>query len=499
MEVILKRVLAGLIHNEKAAEHFLFKDYNCRIFYDVNPRTAEIHIHGVEEAGLLAKWGKLFFQRHAQTMPWSFVLKMIRKRGSDDLSVFKKTWKDLEVHKEIDIGEWKEYLETLITKYREYRHKDVFLMLGKLYEHECIGNYEPGEKCKNCGCANECKKMQRSDIEDKSQYLLDWSASQTEQIKLDTMGTYIRAYEVGKLMSDCLTNLDKDRKMVDENGKRILIGFPTPLQSLTDHIGGWMPGRLYGVGARSGVGKSAFLLQCGNTVAKTGIPVIHFNLEMPVEEELGFRIISYATGISFRDIMKRQVDDDLMEELKKSVKAWSDDLRESKNYRIIDMTRRTPLQTIMRYTDNFMAEKGTHRILVILDFFNLLYVDESSKRADLQWALLSEELHSFARDRRLAVITALQLNRLGDKVRRVTPKHFRDSDKIIDSFDGCWALLKYTENYAKLSPVKGRYFQAKEFPMTMELGKMTFTEYNKTSAEEEGDLDDEGPDQEDGL
>ena len=38
MEVIYKKALAGLIHNEKAAEHFLFRDYDCRIFYDVNPR-----------------------------------------------------------------------------------------------------------------------------------------------------------------------------------------------------------------------------------------------------------------------------------------------------------------------------------------------------------------------------------------------------------------------------------------------------------------------------
>ena len=499
MEVIYKKALAGLIHNEKAAEHFLFRDYDCRIFYDVNPRTADIHMHGVEEAGLLAKWAKTFFQRHAQPMPWSFVLKMLRKRGSDDLSVFKKTWKDLEEHKEIGVGEWKEYLETLITKYREYRHKDVYLMLGKLYEHECVGSYEPSDKCKACDCIDECKKMQKSDIDDKSQYLLEWSASQTEQIKLDTMGTYIRAYEVSKLMSDCLNTLDTDRKMVDENGKRIVVGFPTPFPSLTDHIGGWMPGRLYGIGARSGVGKSAFLLQCGNTVAKSGVPVIHFNLEMPVEEELGFRIISYATGISFQDIMKRQIDDDLMEQLKKSVKAWAKELRENKNYRIIDMAKRTSLQTILRYTDNFMAEKGTHRIFVILDYFNMLYVDEVSRRADLQWAVLAEEFHAFARDRKLSALMALQLNRLGDKVRRVTPKHFRDSDKIIDNLDGCWALLKYTENYSKLSPVKGRYFQARDFPLTMELWKMTFSEYNKTSADEEGDLDDEGPDEGDDL
>lgn len=496
MKILYKKVLAGLFYNKGAAEHYVFKDYDARLFYDINPKVTPAHSHGYEEAAKLARWAKLYYQRHAELMPWSFVLKMLAKHGSEDHGVYKQIWAEAVKYNKIKLGEWKECLDSLVHVYREYRHKDVYMTLGDFYAHECLGNYEPGDKCKDCSCREECKKMKKSDDSDKSQYLLNWSAAQTEQIKLDTQGTYIRAYEVGKLMTDCVENLDRERKLVDENGKRIITGLPTPFPSVTEHIGGWMLGRLYGFGSRTGVGKSAALLQCGNVVARNKIPVIHFNLEMPVEEELGFRIISFFTGISFGDIMKRSIDDKTMAMLTKAVKTWSDELRANENYKIIDMPRRTSLHTIMRYTDNFIAEKGTHRIMMILDYFNLLAVDPNSKRADLEWAILAEELHSFARDRGLACLTGLQMNRLGDKTRKVTAKHFRDSDKIIDNFDGCWAILKYTENYAKMAHVKGRYFPAKDFPLALELDRMKFSEYNKKPGEETDDAEemDEGDD-----
>lgn len=498
MDILHRRVLAGLLRNERAAEHFVFKDYDTRIFYDINKNTSNPHIHGYEESGKLAAWSKTYYQKHAELMPWSFVVKMVKANGQDDLPSYKAAWREVKKQAELPLGEWKEQLDSLIHKYREYRHKNIYLTLGEFYAKECLGKYEPGDKCKNCRCGEECRRFKKSDETDRSQYLLNWSASQTEQIKLDTQGTYIRAYEVGKLMMDCMSTLDKERKLVDENGNRIITGFPTPFPSLTEHIGGWMLGRLYGFGSRSGVGKSAALLQCGNTVAQSNIPVIHFNLEMPVREELGFRIVSYFSGISFSDIMKRRIDDATMAKLTKAVKNWIDELRTNKNYRIVDIPRRTSLATIMRYTDNFMAEKGTNRILLILDYFNLLYIDPTSKRADLEWALLAEELHSFARDRELACLTALQLNRLGDKTRKVTPKHFRDSDKIIDNFDGCWALLKYTENYAKMAHVKGRYFQPKDFALALDLDKMRFSEYSKTPGEEAEEETEEAEENENG-
>lgn len=56
------------------------------------------------------------------------------------------------------------------------------------------------------------------------------------------------------------------------------------VDSLLSEKGGWQPKSLYVLGARTGLGKTAFALQCAVAAAKQGIHAVYFTLENPADE-----------------------------------------------------------------------------------------------------------------------------------------------------------------------------------------------------------------------
>lgn len=476
-----KMVVAGLIHNMQAVEYYSKRDYPKEIFYDASERTEMSH--GIKQNLFLAHCAVTYYDEHAELAPFSFIIKMLKQKGAKRarIAAYKKRWHELVKHKRVKLGEWKERLKDLILEYREHRHKDLTVQTGALYSLPCLGNCnKKEEKCRLCPYQHECKLMIDGGVKDRSIWILDWVASQTEQIKLDTLGTRLRIYNVTDILQSGITKLHEDIAELDENGNIKIKGIVTPFKKLTKDIGGWMNRRLYVVGSRSGVGKSAFLLQCGNVAASANNNVLYFNLEMPVLEELRYRIISYLCGAPFEELMTKQVSKETLSQIEEGIEHWIKSIKEKDNYQIIDIPLQTKLSTIFRMVDNYIARKGNKNVLVIIDYFNLLYVPPNVKRPDVHWGQMSQQLHSYARLRNIPILTAVQLNRSAEGAKRATAKHLRDADCIMDNIDGFWCLMPLSEALLRFQCVKGRYFTPHDYFLHKQLWKMGFAEFKKS-------------------
>lgn len=487
MKTEFMAALAGLCFNKRAAERFLQADYDNKVFYEYFHHT-ELQ-HGEKEAFFVAHAALKYYAKHAELVPWSFLARGLKKRnaGQDSIAVYKKLWNDLKKKRKIKFGEWQEQLNEVIDSYRKMRHKNVYAMTGLLYEQPCFGKRGELEGCKECPFWRLCKDMKESDEEDPTKWILDWSASQIEQIKIDTKATHIRVYNVGELIVDAIERLDDDRQDVDPDGKLRVRGIHTPWPSLTTNIGGWMRKRLYMFTSRSGQGKSAALLQSCNVSAMNGHPTLLFNLEMPVLEELVYRIIAWICGIdsddiNFEALMTKLVDNNMMDLVRERATAWLEMIHGCPNYEIVDIPLQTKLSAIFRHIDRFIARVGRKDILVALDYFNLLFIPSSAARPDLWWGQQAEQLHAFCRDRDIPILSALQLNRSADGAKRLTARHLRDADKIMDNLDGLWGLLPLSQDVMRLQCVKGRYFKPVDYLLNKELWKMGFSEFKRVAS-----------------
>lgn len=479
MEKIIVPVLAGLFHNAKAVNHFSDRDYDKRIFYEHSEKAGMRH--GEKEAFFLAHCALTFYSKYAELAPWSYIYKILTKKKSpaEKVAAYKKVWRGLLKKKRIKFGAWSEHLNTLIGKYREYRHKDIFWQSAALHELSCLGSHGQLTDCKGCAYWAECKKFKHDDQSDHQTWVLDWSCAEIEQVKLDTRATHVKVYSAGALLKKSLDRLDKERKEVDEDGNPLKCGIPTPFPILTKNIGGWMQERLYCVASRSGVGKSAFLLQCANHAASLGHPVIYINLEMPVENELIWRVMAYLCNVDFDKLMKRDVDDKLFAQIKKRVYEWLDSVSDNPLYYLVDMPNSAKVPAILRQIDRFLAYVGRTDVLAVIDYFNIISIPNDGRKEYTHWANNSKLIHNFMRDRHIAGLTALQLNRVADGVKRLTAKHIRDADAIMDHLDGLWGLATLSDELLRFQPMKHRYFTPVEFFLKKELWQMRFVQHGE--------------------
>lgn len=74
-------------------------------------------------------------------------------------------------------------------------------------------------------------------------------------------------------------------------------GMSTGISDLDRAMGRLMPGRLYVIGARPKMGKSALAVRLARNLAAAGHPVAFFSLEMP-EDEIAARLLAAESGVS---------------------------------------------------------------------------------------------------------------------------------------------------------------------------------------------------------
>src|SRR5690606_25127478 len=81
---------------------------------------------------------------------------------------------------------------------------------------------------------------------------------------------------------EALRELGKRVEMLTNRGENYLDGVHTGYESINRHTGGWKPGNLIIVGARPGMGKTAFVLRTVLENIMQGNPVGMISLEMDI-------------------------------------------------------------------------------------------------------------------------------------------------------------------------------------------------------------------------
>ena len=158
------------------------------------------------------------------------------------------------------------------------------------------------------------------------------------------------------------------------------------------------------VGARPGMGKTAFLLHWVESAATAGVPVLVFSYEMS-SRLLAYRMISQLSGVPLRQVKGRKglvMDESRMGDYYTGAAR----LREL-DIQIVDDRHTPPIDGVARYVERYMLRTGK-RPMVFLDHLGL--VNAPGKSAYEVTSVVSRELKKLA-GRCRGVVAAAQLSR----------------------------------------------------------------------------------------
>lgn len=197
------------------------------------------------------------------------------------------------------------------------------------------------------------------------------------------------------------------------------IGYPL----LDRALDGLQRGKLYVVGARSGLGKSIFALNAALNLAKGGSRVVYFTLEMPTQEQVVRALFCWA-GISVNRLKNGTLRKDDWTALNVAAQqlcgfpfVWDEacgltiEHIESRLIEHIEATTSDEQPPFAVVIDHVLLVRGTN--------------DRQPRREQLNH--ITEKLKTIAKERNVAVIALNQLNRQLE-ARTVKDKHPQISD-----------------------------------------------------------------------
>jgi replicative DNA helicase len=178
---------------------------------------------------------------------------------------------------------------------------------------------------------------------------------------------------------------------------------PTGYVDLDSLIGGIHPETLVIVAARPSVGKSSFALGVSDQIARSGVPVGFFSLEMR-QEDLSAQIIAWESDVPVQTVARGLADD---VELAEISAAWMRiDQIAAPLYMLASDASLSRLWTWARR----LKEDCGVRVIVV-DYMQLLMPDQRHASQEQEVAALSRGLKKLARDLKVTVVALSQLSR----------------------------------------------------------------------------------------
>lgn len=180
-------------------------------------------------------------------------------------------------------------------------------------------------------------------------------------------------------------------------------GDPTPWRQLTNTIAGWKPGNLVLAAARPGNGKSILLTQAALDMARRGKTAMIFNLEM-TKTELYHRMLASVAEVDMGKIQQRTIN-------------------AAERAQLVDAARymsRLPLVvsddsdiSVAQIRARIRAARRKSEVgIVCVDYLGLVRPPKSAgSDRRVQVDAVSRGLKVLAKDMRLPVLAAVQLNR----------------------------------------------------------------------------------------
>lgn len=213
-------------------------------------------------------------------------------------------------------------------------------------------------------------------------------------------------------------------------------GVPSMFDKINKVTGGWQPGQLNVVGARTGIGKSFFLVDEAVAACASGASVLIFSLEMLSDEFIDRISSAYAYSIGDRSLplykLKRgRLDGDDLAYMNKMYEGGKDFLGISQFKLTIDSTPSVNLDHIRAVARQAKAsENGLD--LIIIDYLQLIQPPKGEMNRERQVAEISRGLKLLAMQLHVPIIVAVQLNRIhkGDEDPTPTINDIRESNAI---------------------------------------------------------------------
>jgi len=279
--------------------------------------------------------------------------------------------------------------------------------LTKVVEQAYRGNYHFGcsDPIMSMYCDDNCPLLKKRELEEK------------EEPTLVSIGNMANEY----------TNFIT---MCEKNPVRFFHPIDRYIRSL-------FPGFVSYIMARSGVGKTSFLIDLMVRMAEANIKMLFFSLEMPqtmIYERLAARIL----GVAQQDLPARVRE--------KSFNVLFEKMKHLLSSTLV-LTDKPSLSTNeMEEYMHFAEERviGAKVQVVLIDYFGLIRPEAQSDSTYQNKSRLADEIQRFAKKNKVPVISLLQTNRTGtDGSQEINLASGRDSGHIEETADlmlGMWAI-----------------------------------------------------------
>lgn len=215
----------------------------------------------------------------------------------------------------------------------------------------------------------------------------------------------------------------------NEGSQEGLQGIPSLLPSINHYTTGWLPGQLVTVGARTGVGKSVFAVNCAAAAAQAGKSVLFFSLEMGRDELLD-RITSSVSGVLLSHLRQGS----LTAEEKVTLQEIAPEIKKMKIK--IETEARVTLDSI-RAKALRQAQTAEGLDFIIIDYLQLITPTGRFSSRQEAVADISRNVKLLAKQLEVPIMVLVQVNREGKEDENPIPKlsQIRESGAIAQDSD----------------------------------------------------------------
>ncbi|HLG42102.1 MAG TPA: replicative DNA helicase [Planctomycetota bacterium] len=262
--------------------------------------------------------------------------------------------------------------------------------------------------------------------------------AQSKMFAITADGIQGRAAKFEDIMNETFKQLMDFRELRDRKSR--LLGHSTGLFEIDDLLAGLQPSNLYVVAGRPSMGKSSLCTRIIEHVAVTGDepkPVLLFSLEMSAQQICQGMLCSLARADSHR-VRRGEIPEPMVKSLAiaagklSDAPIWIDD---SADLGILDLRARARRMV------------AQHKIaLVVVDYMQKVSARHAESR-QIEISMISSQLKAMAKELKLPVIVAAQLNRSpeGREDKRPMLSDLRESGAIEQDADV--VMLLYRDEY----------------------------------------------------
>lgn len=226
----------------------------------------------------------------------------------------------------------------------------------------------------------------------------------------------------------------------------VLSGIPTNFETLNSLTGGFQRSDLVIVAARTGIGKTTFLLNVARNAARNNeVPVGIFTLELSAEQ-LVQRLVSLEARIDSRKLRDADLEDTDFQRIGRAI----GELSESPIY--IDDS---PMLSIMQLRGKARRMQAEHNIgMIVLDYLQLMQGSRTENRVQ-EISEITRSLKGLARELNVPIVAGAQLSRAVEQRPESRPRlsDLRESGSIEQDADLVIFLYPETSDSTDAGPV----------------------------------------------